>query len=103
MTQLPEDVERKLRKLVNPEMYHQDAYYHAQTSQFRHWLIATKLAMEDELVDEDTIACVLNRMVYGHPSGSESYERQHSQEMLKEAMNYSSPSVVFMPKSGEQA
>lgn len=96
MTELPDSVERKLRHLVDPSMNSHDAYYHAITSQFRSWLSSAHMAMEDEEVGTETIERVLNRMVYGHPSGAQAYERQDAQKLMMDAMEYQ-PRPMFFP------
>jgi hypothetical protein len=69
-------LDERLNKLVDPAMYDKDAFYHAQVTCFRQWLVAAEMAMEDEDVDQITIDRVLNRMVYATPDGASAYERQ---------------------------
>lgn len=84
---LPDSTQRRLDSMVDPEMYRHEPLYHGMVSQFRMWLIGAEMAMRDEEVDNEVIECVLNRMVYGHPSGAEAHERRdlmrQQQEMLE--------------------
>ena len=67
--------DRRIGRLVDRNLMGTDAYYNAQVRLFRNWLVGAEMAMEDEGVDLTVIERVLNRMIYGTPSGAEAYER----------------------------
>lgn len=81
---LPESTQRRLNYMVDPEMYRHEPLYHGMVSQFRMWLVGAEMAMRDEEVDNEVIECVLNRMVYGHPSGAEAHERRDLMRQQRE-------------------
>lgn len=92
---LMDELEQRLRRLVDPEMFHNDALYHAQISQFRSWLDAARMAMEDESIDSRDITRVLNRMVFGCPTGSEAHERLLAAEIHKEIIASSTRPLII--------
>lgn len=102
MSGLPDSTDRRLHQLVDPGLYRDDSYYHAVISQFRSWLQSAQMAMEDEEVDAEVIECVLNRMVYGHPSGAQAYERMEAQQMMKDAITYAPQPRFIIPDTKRQ-
>ena len=78
---LPRSVEIKLNRLVDTYADQHDATYHQMRSTFVQWLETTQMALEDEGVNYQVIERVLNRLVFGHPSGALAYERMELQRI----------------------
>jgi hypothetical protein len=79
------EVEERVRRLVDPGAFNNDAEYHATVALLRSWLTKTEMAMEDEGVDTGVIRRVLNRLVYATPDGAEAVRRLDArhQEMTR--------------------
>jgi hypothetical protein len=76
---------KRLERLVDSKLYQSDAFYHSQVSTFRTWLIVTELAMKDEDIDPSVAERVLNRVVYGTPSGADAHLRiERDAELLEQ-------------------
>lgn len=65
----------RLGRLVDRHLYNTDAQYHADVRRVSHLIEMTRMALEDEDVAPDVIERVVNRLVYGVPSGADAYER----------------------------
>lgn len=89
------ETEKRLQGLVDRGLMHSDAFYQAQITQFRAWLNAAEDAMRDEDVPGEVIARILNRMVYGAPSGADAHIRIEQREALLEQVKISDQ----LPKS----
>ena len=72
--------DERLRKLMDPVAAEKDAFYAAQVTTFRAFLMAFEDAMEDEEVDPGIIQRVLNRVVYATPNGADAYLRIEANE-----------------------
>ena len=83
--------EARLNRLVDPHLMSTDAYYHAQVQLFSSWLTQAEMAMEDEDVDPSVIRRILNRMVFGAPTGSESYERIGNEKVMLDMLMKATP------------
>lgn len=79
--------EARLDRLIDRKLMHTDPYYNAQVRLFSSWLTQAEMAMEDENVDFGVMRRVLNRMVYGTPTGTEAYERVENQKVLADIAN----------------
>jgi hypothetical protein len=94
---LNDRTEERLRKLIEPISYANDAYYHASVSMFRAWLQGAEMAMEDEDVDPGTIQRILDRLVYGtptpfDPSDTVRMKRKDLEEILRNSVT---PKINF--------
>jgi hypothetical protein len=99
-----ETTERRLNALIDREACNSDAFYAAQISQLRTWLTMTELALEDEGIEPATVERILNRLVYGTPSGADAPLRRHTdEEMRKLIEDHGRPLVVNRPLSEPQA
>lgn len=94
--------EQRLRALIDPKMYDQDAFYHATVSIFRAFLTAMEHAMEDEDVERPTIERVLNRVVYACPTGADAYERveQNARELKRLMETKPTMKICAIPDCG---
>lgn len=99
---LSEQIENRLRQMVDRGANHNDPMYHLQLIMFREWLQRTMMAMEDEGVPPEQAERVANRLLYAHPDGASAYERMdRDKRQLNELMNrLSMPMVKTDPKTG---
>jgi hypothetical protein len=81
---IPDSTQRRLDKLVDRNMYRNEAQYHAQVRLMQRWLDMTQMAMRDEGIDVSTAERVLNRVVFGAPDPSNAYERIDMHEQMRE-------------------
>lgn len=81
---LPDSTQRRMDKLVDRSMYHNEAHYHAQVQLMQRWLDMTKMAMEDERLDAELIERVLNRVVLGAPNPFDAHERIDTHHQMRE-------------------
>lgn len=65
----------RAEQFVDQYAAHHDAQYRATVETFRRWLEMTEMAMADEDVPSDVRGRVLNRLLFGTPSGADAYER----------------------------
>lgn len=72
---MTKEIEERIRRLVDPGAYNNDAEYHATIALLRSWLLKTEMAMKDEGVDWDVADRVLKRLVYATPDGAEAARR----------------------------
>lgn len=86
MSPLPDSTQRRIDKLVDRGMYHNEAQYHHQVRFMQRWLDMTQMALRDEGADEHFIECVLNRLVYGVPDPNDAHERIDMREYTRELM-----------------
>lgn len=85
---LSEQVENRLRQMVDRGANHNDPMYHLQLIMFREWLQRTMMAMEDEGVPPEQAERVANRLLYAHPDGASAYERiDRDKHILNELRN----------------
>lgn len=81
---LPDSTQRRMDKLVDPLMYHNEAQYHNEVKVMQRWLDMTKMAMEDEDISPRVVERVLNRVVYGAPNPLDAYERVDMHQQMRQ-------------------
>ena len=78
------EIDDRLRKLLDQDALHHDTLYNVQFRLFRTWITHADMAMEDEGVDPAVARRVINRMLFGCPSGADSQERMMREKQMIE-------------------